>query len=38
VNNELGVEIDNIGNVYYKGNPTKIDAKISGGGKLIKME
>ncbi len=38
VNNVLGVEIDNIGNVYYRGNPTKIDAKLSSSGKLIRME
>lgn len=33
----LGVEIANIGNVYYRGNPGKINTVISGKGKLIEF-
>ena len=32
---QLGVEIGNIGNVYYRGNPGDIKAEIYGSGKLI---
>lgn len=34
---ELGVEIGNIGNVYYRGEPKEISADIYGEGKLIKF-
>jgi len=34
---ELGVEIKNIGNVYYKGDPGNIYTIISGEGKLIEF-
>jgi hypothetical protein len=34
---ELGVEIRNIGNVYYTGNPGNIYTNISGKGKLIEF-
>jgi len=34
---ELGVEIGNIGNVYYRGDPAEISTNIIGGGKLIKL-
>jgi len=34
---QLGVEIGNIGNVYYHGDPLQISTKIIGGGKLIKF-
>jgi hypothetical protein len=32
---ELGVELGNIGNVYYKGEPKDIDKNIYGNGRLI---
>jgi len=32
---QLGVEIGNIGNVYYRGNPGDISAEIYGSGKLM---
>jgi hypothetical protein len=34
---QLGVQIVNIGNVYYRGNPPDISTVISGGGKLIEL-
>jgi hypothetical protein len=34
---ELGVEIGNIGNVYYTGNPKTISKNIYGEGKLIEF-
>jgi hypothetical protein len=34
----LDVTIENIGNVYYKGNPFDIDVNLPGSGKLIKLE
>lgn len=34
---ELSVEIGNIGNVYYSGDPPVIYTNIIGGGKLIKF-
>jgi hypothetical protein len=34
---ELSVEIGNIGNVYYRGDPVEISTNISGEGKLIKF-
>ena len=34
---QLGVEIGNIGNIYYRGNPKDIDANIYGDGKLIEF-
>jgi len=34
----LGVDIENIGNIYYKGNPLTINANITGTGQLIPME
>lgn len=34
---ELGVEIGNIGNVYYTGNPKTISKNIYGEGKLIQF-
>lgn len=34
---QLGVEIGNIGNVYYLGDPKDISANIYGKGKLIKF-
>ena len=34
---ELGVEIANIGNVYYKGKPKVIESNIYGGGKLMEL-
>lgn len=36
VTNELAVEINHTGNVYYSGNPSIINQQISGSGKLIK--
>jgi hypothetical protein len=38
VHNELGVTINNIGNVYYKGNPGIINQSLSSSGKLIRLE
>ena len=38
VSYELGAEIDNIGNVYYKGNPWFISCNQSSSGKLIKLD
>jgi len=35
VKTELGATINSIGNIYYTGNPPKIDAKINGTGQLI---
>ena len=34
----LSVEILNIGNIYYKGNPPNVSGSISGSGKLIKLD
>jgi hypothetical protein len=34
---ELGVEILYNGNIYYSGNPVKIDQQITGKGKLIHL-
>jgi hypothetical protein len=34
----LEVEIENIGNIYYKGDPEFIKSKITGTGQLIKLE
>ncbi len=34
---ELGAEIANIGNVYYRGDPVSVSSVISGGGKLIEF-
>jgi hypothetical protein len=34
---ELAVEIGNIGNVYYRGDPATINTKFFGDGKLIKL-
>jgi len=34
---QLGVEIGNIGNVYYRGDPVDVYTIISGEGKLIKF-
>jgi hypothetical protein len=34
----LEVEIRNIGNVYYTGNPPSINAVINGGGQLINLQ
>jgi hypothetical protein len=36
--NTLEVEITNIGNVYYMGNPPNINATVNGGGQLIMLE
>lgn len=36
VNNELDVEIQHAGNVYYYGNPLLINSRITGSGKLIR--
>jgi hypothetical protein len=33
----LGVEIANIGNVYYRGDPQEVNTVITGEGKLIKL-
>ena len=38
VEGELGVTINNIGNVYYKGSPGKIDQQLNSSGKLIHLE
>jgi hypothetical protein len=35
---QLEVEIENIGNIYYKGDPEVIKANITGTGQLIKLE
>lgn len=34
---ELGAEIKNIGNIYYRGDPSEISTNITGEGKLIKL-
>lgn len=34
---ELGVEIGNIGNIYYRGDPKEISSNIYGKGKLIRF-
>ena len=34
---ELAVEIGNIGNVYYRGDPPEVSTNIYGGGRLIKL-
>jgi len=36
--NELGVSILNIGNVFYKGDPSSIDLETTSSGKLIRLE
>ena len=36
--NELNIEILNIGNVYYKGNPEVINIKKTGKGELVLLE
>jgi hypothetical protein len=33
----LEVEIGNIGNAYYSGDPAEVSANVYGGGKLIKL-
>lgn len=38
VRGELGVTINNIGNVYYKGNPVSISEQLNSSGRLIKLE
>jgi hypothetical protein len=35
---DLEVVIENIGNIYYKGNPETIKSVITGTGQLIKLE
>lgn len=35
---ELDVRISGSGNVYYKGNPEKIDAQMTGSGRLKKVD
>lgn len=35
---ELGVTIENLGNIYYYGSPEIINSDITGKGRLIKME
>ena len=37
-NKVLGVTIENIGNVFYKGNPYDISLNQTGSGQLIKLE
>lgn len=38
VNHILGAEINSVGNVFYKGNPYKVESAIKGSGQLIKIE
>jgi hypothetical protein len=33
----LGAEIENIGNIYYRGDPVTINANITGTGQLIHL-
>lgn len=35
---ELGATIENLGNIYYYGDPEIVNSTITGEGKLIKME
>ncbi len=35
---ELAVEIENIGNIYYKGAPPTVRGVVTGDGKLIKLD
>jgi len=35
---ELGATIENIGNIYYSGNPPEVDLNGTGTGKLIKLD
>lgn len=37
-NLQLGAIIENIGNIYYAGNPTKVDLDKTGSGELIKID
>jgi hypothetical protein len=37
VDKELYVKIEEAGNIYYHGNPQKIETQITGTGKLIKQ-
>jgi hypothetical protein len=37
VNSEIGVTIDNIGNVYYKGNPNTVNEVSNSTGRLIPL-
>ncbi len=37
VNFLLNAEIENIGNIYYKGNPATVNTNITGSGSLIKL-
>jgi hypothetical protein len=36
--NEIGVTIDNIGNVYYKGDPAVINKQLNSSGRLIRLD
>lgn len=36
-NFEIGAEIKSVGDIYYYGNPTKVESQISGTGKLIAL-
>ena len=37
VENDLEVRVSGSGSVYYKGDPEKVDARISGSGKVRKL-
>ena len=38
VTNDLKARVSGSGNVYYDGNPSRVDAKSSGSGKVRKMQ
>jgi hypothetical protein len=38
VEGEIGATINNIGNVYYKGNPPVVNQDLTSSGKLIPIE
>jgi hypothetical protein len=38
VTTELGATIENIGNIYYSGNPSVVNLNQIGTGKLIKQD
>lgn len=35
--NRLDIELEGSGNIYYSGNPTELNSRISGSGRLIKL-
>ena len=34
----LNVQINDVGDVYYRGDPAAVESQITGSGELIKLE